>query len=87
MIDYSLGLETFLENGRFRLRKKCPYLELFWSAFSRILNTENSEYGHFSRRFKLSSIKSILYENTFLFQYLTVFCCENIEMKIITSTK
>ena len=42
------------------LRKKYPYSELFWSAFSRIRteysvemreNTDqnNSEYGHFSR--------------------------------------
>ena len=30
------------------LRKKCRYLELFWSAFSRI-RTKNYEYGHFSR--------------------------------------
>ena len=45
---------------RYSLRKKCPYLELFWSAFSRILteyllrmrenaDQNNSEYGHFSR--------------------------------------
>ena len=52
------------------LRKKCPYLELFWSTFSRILteygispysvlmrgnvNENNSEYGRFSRRAKLN---------------------------------
>ena len=37
------------------LRKKCPYLELFRSAFSRIRTEDeeilrnNTEYGHFSR--------------------------------------
>ena len=42
---------------RVALRKKCPYSELFWSAFSRIrtfwmrenADQNNSEYGHFSR--------------------------------------
>ena len=40
------------------LREKCPYTELFWSAFSRIrteygvemrenADQNNSEYGHF----------------------------------------
>ena len=50
----------FFENT---LREKCPHLELFWSAFSRIwteygeicrqmrenVDQNNSEYGHFLR--------------------------------------
>ena len=37
------------------LRKRCPYSELFWSAFSRAVQMQenadqnNSEYRHFSR--------------------------------------
>ena len=33
------------------MRKKCPYLELFWSVFSSNVGNadqNNSEYGHFS---------------------------------------
>ena len=33
--------EMSWESGGFTLRKNCPYLELFWSAFSRIW----TEYG------------------------------------------
>ena len=44
--------------GTLTLREKCPYSELFWSAFSRIrtrysvqmrenADQYNSEYGHF----------------------------------------
>ena len=56
-----------LIKGWVTLRKKCPYLEWFWSLFSRIRpeygeiqsmreNTDqnNSEYGHFSRSVLLS---------------------------------
>ena len=58
-------LLTFLHicsNNKMTLRKKCPYSELFWSAFSRIqpeypysvgmqenADQNNSKYGHFSR--------------------------------------
>ena len=31
------------------LREKCPYLELFRSAFLRVQDQTNSEYGHFLR--------------------------------------
>ena len=54
--DMGVLLDTFYG----KLRKKCPYSDLFWSVFSRIRtgslvrmreNTDqnNSEYGHFSR--------------------------------------
>ena len=47
-ISYSL-MKTFQFAGfNPSLRKKCRYLELFLSAFSRI-RTKNCEYGHFSR--------------------------------------
>ena len=31
------------------LREKCPYSELFWSAFSHIRTEYGPEYGHFWR--------------------------------------
>ena len=37
---------------RYALRKKCPYLELYWSVFSPNAGKygqNNYEYGHFSR--------------------------------------
>ena len=71
MNDFTPGLSSatdFIEQGvilkRRWLRRKCPYSELFWSAFSRIrilrisphsvqmrknADQNNSEYGHFSR--------------------------------------
>ena len=40
----TISIERNLLN-RFTLRKKCPYLELFWSVFSRI----RTEYGEILR--------------------------------------
>ena len=42
--DFKLFILVFKKNLQQALHKKCPYLELFWSVFSRIgLNTER--YG------------------------------------------
>ena len=43
---------SFPRNARGALRKKCPYLELFWSVFSRI----RTEYGEI-RSISLYSVR------------------------------
>ena len=63
--QYSFIIFLYVENYLFQkvaLRENCPYLEFFWSVFSRIwtisqysiwlrenVDQKNSEYGHFSR--------------------------------------
>ena len=48
------------------LPEKCPYLELFWSAFSLIwteFEKNNSEYGHFLRSYDFNGALVISWED------------------------